>query len=96
MSIHQISSLYWIYANIGGSASFNQTSVDATEERLSKLLREEILLQKELDQDVEADVKEGLQTMSVSDLEVIEFFYQDNYNLKEVSKRSKEILNLIK
>jgi len=34
--------------------------------------------------------------MNVKDLEVIEFFYHDNYNLKEVSKRTMEILNLIK
>jgi hypothetical protein len=34
--------------------------------------------------------------MNVKDLEVIEYYYQNDYNLKEVSKRSKEILNLIK
>lgn len=58
--------------------AFNPTTVDLLEERLSKLLREELLIQKNLENDLEADVPEGLQTMSVHDLEVIEHFYQND------------------
>ncbi|CDW74326.1 UNKNOWN [Stylonychia lemnae] len=96
LTIHQISGLFWIFSNIGGSASFNQVTVDIAEERLSKLMREELLLQKNLEKDVEANVREGLQTMSVHDLEVIDYLYNNDINLKEVSKRSKEIQKLIK
>jgi hypothetical protein len=51
-----MSGLFWIYSNIGGNAAFNQVSVDLAEERLSILLREELLIQKELEHDDEADV----------------------------------------
>eukprot|EP00347_Sterkiella_histriomuscorum_P015336 403357409 len=96
LSLHQLSGLFWVYGSIGGQQSFNQTSVDLIEERLSKLLRQELLLQKNLENDNEADVREGLQTMNVKDLEVIEHYYNQDVNLKEVSKRQKEILKLIK
>jgi hypothetical protein len=54
------------------------------------------MIQRDLERDVEADVPEGLQSMSVQDLEVIEFVYNSDFLLKEVSKRHKEVLKLIK
>ncbi len=59
-------------------------------------MRQELLIQKNLEKDLEADVPEGLQTMNVNDLEVIEHFYNTDGSLKETSKRQKEIMKLIK
>jgi hypothetical protein len=44
------------------------------------LLREELLLQKQLDKDLQksAESQEGLQTMNVYDLEVLEHYYNVN------------------
>jgi len=44
------------------------------EERISKLLRDEIALQKNLEKDL-VDVNEGLQTMNINDLDVLEHYY---------------------
>ena len=55
--------------------------IEALEERISKLLRHELTIQKSLDKDVEANVSEGLQTMSIHDLEVIEHYYNVDPNL---------------
>ena len=44
LTLHQISSLYWIYGQIGGENSFNPTTVELIEERLSNLLRQELLI----------------------------------------------------
>lgn len=46
-----------------------------------------MILQKNLEKEMDADVPEGLQTMNVKDLEVIEHYYHGDVNLKEVSKR---------
>jgi hypothetical protein len=70
--------------------------VEPLEERISKLLRHELTIQKSLEKDTEADVSEGLQTMSIHDLEVVEHYYNVDPNLQEVSKRQREILKLIK
>jgi hypothetical protein len=74
--------------------------VGEAEERLVRLLRHELLSQQHLDKGAaatgqEPDLPEGLQTMSVADLEVIEHFYKNDESLKEVSKRTKEIHKLI-
>jgi hypothetical protein len=61
--------------------------VEPLEERISKLLRHELTIQKSLEKDTEADVSEGLQTMSIHDLEVVEHYYNVDPNLQEVSKR---------
>jgi hypothetical protein len=45
---------------VGGQNAFNPTTVDLLEERLSKLMRQELLIQKNLEKDLEADVPEGL------------------------------------
>ena len=39
---------------------------------------------------------EGLQTVSVRDLEVIEHLYGSDPNLRETSKRQKEVMKLIR
>jgi len=96
LSLFQVSCLFWIYAQIGGENSFNPTTVALLEERLSLLLRQELIIQKNLEKDMEADVQEGLQTMNVKDLEVIEHVYATDPNLKEISKRQKEITKLIR
>lgn len=51
------------------------------------MLREELILQKKLEKELLGDEKEGLQTMDVYDLEVIEHYYKTDQNLKETSKR---------
>jgi hypothetical protein len=55
--------------------------VDPLEERISKLLRHELTIQKSLEKDTEANVSEGLQTMSIHDLEVVEHYYNVDPNL---------------
>jgi hypothetical protein len=49
-----------------------------------------------LESETQADTSEGLQTMNINDLEVIEHYYQVDQGLQEASKRSKEILKLVK
>ena len=55
--------------------------VEPLEERISKLLRHELTIQKSLEKDLETDATEGLQTMSIHDLEVIEHYYNVDPNL---------------
>ena len=55
--------------------------VDPLEERISKLLRHELTIQKSLEKETEANVSEGLQTMSIHDLEVVEHYYNVDPNL---------------
>ncbi|TNV84738.1 hypothetical protein FGO68_gene16543 [Halteria grandinella] len=94
LSILQISGLYWIYHNLGGL--YDSSVIEKFEERISRLLRSEIQMQKSLDAQVESEASEGLQTMNVNDLEVIEHYYNTDTQLIEVSKRHKELLKLIK
>ena len=75
---------------------WDSTIIEPLEERISKLLRQELTIQKSLEKDTEADVREGLQTISINDLEVVEHYYNVDPNLQEVSKRQREILKLIK
>jgi hypothetical protein len=49
LSIHQLSGLFWIYHNLG--SLFDPSVLDGLEDRLSKLLRNELLLQKSLEKD---------------------------------------------
>jgi hypothetical protein len=60
------------------------------------LLREELLIQKNLEKDYSADVPEGLQTLNLQDLEVLEHYYNIDEGLRQNSKQSKELLKLIK
>jgi hypothetical protein len=83
-----------VYRNLHGY--WDSSIVEPLEERISKLLRHELTIQKSLEKDTEADVSEGLQTMSIHDLEVVEHYYNVDPNLQEVSKRQREILKLIK
>ena len=66
---------------------WDSSIIDPLEERISKLLRHELTIQKSLEKDVDANVSEGLQTMSIHDLEVVEHYYNVDPNLQEVSKR---------
>ena len=75
MSLRDLTGVYWVAHSIGTGEAYNQITLDLLEERLSKLLRQELLIQKKLEKDQEADVPEGLQSMSLSDLEVIEHYY---------------------
>ena len=52
-------------------------------------------MQKQLDKSIQGHEKEGLQTMNIYDLDVLEHYYNIDQNLQSVSKRSKEILKLI-
>ena len=79
LSFNEISGLFWIYRNLHGY--WESSIVEPLEERISKLLRQELTIQKSLDKDVEADVQEGLQTMNIHDLEVIEHYYNIDPNL---------------
>ncbi len=72
--MNQIAGLYWVYRNLPGYY-WQPEVIDAVEERVSKLLRQEISMQKSLDKDHMANNKEGLQSMSIHDLEVIEHYY---------------------
>jgi hypothetical protein len=74
-----------VYRNLHGY--WDSSIVEPLEERISKLLRHELTIQKSLEKDTEADVSEGLQTMSIHDLEVVEHYYNVDPNLQEVSKR---------
>ena len=60
---------------------WDSSIIDPLEERISKLLRHELTIQKSLEKDAEADVSEGLQTMSIHDLEVVEHYYNVDPNL---------------
>ena len=53
------------------------------EERICWLLRHELLIQKKLDKDIDAagTATEGLQTINVYDLEVIEHYYASDHGL---------------
>ena len=85
LSFNEISGLYWIYRNLHGY--WDSSIIDPLEESISKLLRHELTIQKSLEKDVDANVTEGLQTMSIHDLEVVEHYYNVDPNLQEVSKR---------
>ena len=85
LSFNEISGLFWIYRNLHGY--WDSSIIDPLEERISKLLRHELTIQKSLEKDVDANVTEGLQTMSIHDLEVVEHYYNVDPNLQEVSKR---------
>ena len=85
LSFNEISGLFWIYRNLHGY--WDSSIIDPLEERISKLLRHELTIQKSLEKDVDANVSEGLQTMSIHDLEVVEHYYNVDPNLQEVSKR---------
>lgn len=58
MSIYEISALFWLYHNLG--SQWHLGTIDMIEERLSNLLRNELMLQKQLEKDLESDSKEGL------------------------------------
>jgi len=79
LSFNEISGLFWIYRNLHGY--WDSSMIDPLEERISKLLRHELTIQKSLEKDAEADVSEGLQTMSIHDLEVVEHYYNVDPNL---------------
>jgi len=49
-----------------------------------------------LEKDYKADVAEGLQTINVDDIEIIEHYYNSDFALKESSKKQKEISKLTK
>lgn len=85
LSFNEISGLFWIYRNLHGY--WDSSIIDPLEERISKLLRHELTIQKSLEKDVDTNVSEGLQTMSIHDLEVVEHYYNVDPNLQEVSKR---------
>ena len=92
--MHSISGFYWTYHNM--NQVWEEPIIDKMEEVISNLLREELLLQKQLEHEIDQDLKEGLQTMNVYDLEVIEHYYNTDENLMNTSKRQREILKLIK
>ena len=60
-----------------------------------QLLKKEVDLQKELEKDFDADVPEGLQTMSVQDVIQVEHLYLNSDALASASNKSKEVLGLM-
>jgi hypothetical protein len=56
LTMHQISGLYWIYHCLG--CYWDHEIVAAIEEKISKLLRDELMIQKQMDKSEEAE--EGL------------------------------------
>lgn len=49
-----------------------------------------------MEKDYKADVAEGLQTINVDDIEIVEHYYNSDFTLKESSKKQKEIFKLIR
>jgi hypothetical protein len=76
MSVNKISGLYWLCCNLG--QYWDEAIVAKAESRLIDLLRIEISTQKKYDGDLDADIPEGLQTMSLNDLLLIEKYYQND------------------
>jgi len=62
---------------------------------LIQLLKKEVDLQKELEKDFDADVPEGLQTMSVQDVIQVEHLYLNSDALASASNKYKEVLGLM-
>lgn len=62
--------MFWLQSNLGQS-EWQANVVSLLEARLLHLLNHEIELQKKLEKDLDADVPEGLQTWTLSDLNSI-------------------------
>ena len=73
MSCTQISGLYWLCCNLG--PYWEAGIINKAELRLIELLRIEIATQKKFDGDFDADIPEGLQTMALNDILLIEKYY---------------------
>lgn len=76
MSCSQISGLYWLCANLG--PYWDQNLIYRVETRLEEFLRKEIETQKKYEDDNDADLPEGLITISLNDLLFIERCYQNS------------------
>lgn len=93
MSVSQLSGLYWLCNNLG--PYWDASLIQNVERRLVELLRHEIATQKQLDGDFDADVPEGLQTVSLSDISLIERYYENSPELLQKSQHQREVLSLI-
>ena len=93
MACSQISGLYWLCCNLG--PYWDSSIITKAENRLIELLRIEIATQKKFDSDYDADIPEGLQTMSLTDILLIEKYYQNDSGLQNCSRNQRELLNLI-
>ena len=89
----QISGMYWLCRNLG--QYWEQTTLERMESRLIQLLLQEIDMQKKLEGDLDADVPEGLQLWTLSDLNAIANLYEMDEELKHKSKKMKQIKQLM-
>mmetsp|Transcript_9257 Transcript_9257/g.15564 ORF Transcript_9257/g.15564 Transcript_9257/m.15564 type:complete len:85 (-) Transcript_9257:138-392(-) len=67
-SMHQIAGILWLAHNMG---YMERTMMTRAEERMIKLMNEEIKIQKQIENDYDLDVPEGLQTMNLDDIKFI-------------------------
>ena len=63
MSCNKLSGLYWLCSNLG--PYWDRMTISKMEDRLVSLLRYELEIQKKIENDFDADVPEGLQTVSL-------------------------------
>ena len=83
----QIAGLYWMCANF---QYWEQSNLKSLENRAIDLMRKEVEIQNKLEQEYEADVPEGLQTMRQADVESVLRYYEEeivpipNYELMKL------------
>ena len=84
MSCSQITGVYWLCQNLGNY--WDSQIINKMEQRLIYLLDFEIEQQKKLEKEYENyDVKEGLQTMNIYDIKMIDNYYKMDGELSHIS-----------
>ena len=84
MSCSQITGVYWLCQNLGNY--WDSQIISKMEQRLIYLLDFEIEQQKKLEKEYENyDVKEGLQTMNICDIKMIDNYYKMDGELSHIS-----------
>ena len=85
MSFSQISGLFWLCRCLG--PYWDRDLIDICEQRMIGLMKQEIALQEKLEKDYDADVPEGLQTLSINDVDFIELLYKNDANFLQYTPR---------
>jgi len=94
MGMYEVTCLYWVHSKLG--LVWEPEMLEKVENYFLERVRAEIMLQKELERERDANTDRGLQTMTVDDLNSVHQMYKTSSSLQEVSKNYKEIEKVIK